>query len=493
MSKVLVNRKRRLAEWRRGAPAVQLALAVACGQAIVWLAPDLVVMCCLIMSGFALAVARRSGIGGLASGVVLGLLTGYVALAPRSWTAPSKDFIVLGQVVESPRHPVPGETVFLLAVEDGASQKVFRCRAVELPWRNVSELEAGDLVWVRGELVPVSRPRNPFSWQAALWRRGIAGECRARFVSHALAKDPPSLEWLRAQIRTLVKERVGEAGGTGLFLSMGLGYHDLISVQVEHAFMKLGLTHLLVVSGYQVSLMFGFIAFLAHVVVTRISVFGRYSRTITTAVAFAAAGIYVVCIGLEMSAVRALLGAACVAAQMCSERNTSFAQRWGVALLGMLLMWPWCFFEIGVILTFAALFGIGLGARLSGTQKVVSFLAVNVAVWCTTTLVLLIWKGNLSLFALPVNLILAAPWSVVNCTIGLAGLCGLIMGIPGASSLLVLISWCNDWLASMVVSLADWSHSGWQLQGIPRILAAAALCMLLFYLSRRAAQRLSVP
>lgn len=493
MPQVFINYKRLLAQWRRGAPAVQLALAVAFGQALAWTGHDLLIVCCLLVCGAHLALAGRKGIGGLVAGVVLGLLTGYAALTPRSWTGPSDDFIVQARVIDSPRHPVPGEAVFVLAVQESGSQKLFRCRAVELPWRNVAELEAGDTVWVRGELIPVARPLNPFSWQAALWRRGIAGECRVRFVSRALVREPSRLTWLRAHIRTLVQEEVGEFGGTGLFLSMGLGYHDLISAQVEQAFMKLGLTHLLVVSGYQVSLLFGFVTFLSHLCVRSIGIFGRYSRVLANTAAFTAASAYVVCIGLEMSAVRALLGAACVAAQMCSERETSFGQRWGVAFLGMQLIWPWCFFEIGVILTFAALFGIGLGARLSGAGQVASFVSVNVAVWCTTTLVLLVWKGNLSLLALPVNLMLAAPWSIVNCTVGLAGLCGLILGIPGAAYPLVVISWCNELLASLVVSLADWNHSGWKLEGFARMGAAGLLLALLAMLSRRAAHRLHMP
>jgi ComEC/Rec2-related protein len=484
--------KRRAAVWRRDAPAVQLALAVALGQSLVWLSDEFVCFLALGIFGICLVVGFRRGLGGIGAGIVLGLLTAYVASGPRSHIPAVDDAIVYGTVSDLPRRAVPGEVVFVLASQMGTEVVRLRCRAVDLPWRNAAELEAGDAVWVRGSIAPVDRPRNPFGWQAALWRRDIAGECRARFVSRVMVRNPSVLFSLRSHIRTVVSNQIGDSGGAGLFLSMALGYHDLISLQVERAFQRLGLTHLLVVSGYQVSLMFSFVVFLAHALVQASNIVGRYSRMFANFAAFAVACAYVVCIGSEMSAVRALLAAACITAQLCSERETSFAQRWGVALLGMQLVWPWCVFEIGVILTFAALFGIGLGVRLGRRRPVRTFLYVNAAVWASTSLVLVAWRGNFSPLALVVNLLVAAPWSMLNCTIGLAGLCGLITGLPGARYLLMCISWCNSLLSSVVLYLSESSYSGWELGGYTRVVAVGILAIGVILAARSAARRVIV-
>jgi competence protein ComEC len=270
---------------------------------------------------------------------------------------------------------------------------------------------------------------------------------------------------------------------------MALGFQDLISVPVERAFQRLGLTHLLVVSGYQVSLMFAFVVFLAQTLVRGSGVVGRYSRIIANLAAFLAACGYVVCIGLEMSAVRALLAAACITAQLCSERETSFAQRWGVALLGMQLVWPWCTFEIGVILTFAALFGIGLGLRFGAGAKLRTFILVNVAVWATTTLVIVAWRGNFSLLSLLVNLVVAAPWSMANCTLGIVGLCGTLVGVPGATYILKCIVWLNSFLSSSVVSLSESAYSGWELEGGLRVVVFCVLAIGVLIAARSVARR----
>ncbi len=476
--------------WRRHAPAVQLALTVALGQALVWLCNEVVFSVALALFGLWILVGIRKGFGGVGVGVgvVLGICTAYAARSPSIQIPPVDDAILLGTVSDAPRRRVPGEVVFVLATQLGAEKIHLRCRAIDLPWRNAAELQEGDTVWVRGGVLPIERPRNPFVWEATLWRHGIVGECRARFISRVLQRDPPALTTLRGYIQTLVSGAIGDSGGAGLFLSMALGYHDLISLQAERSFQRLGLTHLLVVSGYQVSLVFSFVVFLTHALVRWSNIVGRYSRLCANLAAFLVACGYVVCIGSEMSAVRALLAAACITAQLCSERDTSFAQRWGVALLGMQLVWPWCIFEIGVILTFAALFGIGLGSRLGAGSSLRMFLYVNAAVWASTTLVLVLWRGNFSPLALLVNLVLAAPWSMLNCTLGITGLCGLIAGVPGATYLLMGISWCNNFLSSLVLNLSETSYSGWELEGAARVAVVAVLTIGLAIAASRAAQ-----
>jgi ComEC/Rec2-related protein len=471
--------KRGIARWRRSAPAVQLALSVAVGQFLVWVASDTAVALLLLILGASFLMRHHRGLGGVAAGLVLGIVTAWIAVDRTPAVHPDDDAIIQGVLRDAPRRPIPGEIIFLLEARFAGKPTVFRCRAVDLPWRNAAQLEEGDEVVVRGSIAPVERPRNPFSWQGSLWRQHIQGECRARFVSQASSRRPSLLAIMRRSIESRVTHSVGDSGSAGLVLSMALGYHDQISVQIEQAFKRLGLTHLLVVSGYQVSLIFGFVSILIRYLLRGLGATTVALSKPAQVVSLVAAGLYVVCIGAEMSAVRALVAASCITAQLCSERGTSFAQRWGVALFCLQLIWPWCIFEIGVILTFAALCGIGIGLSLGAASSARAFVWVNVAVWICTSLVLVVWRGSISPLGLLVNLVVAAPWSIINCTVGLLGIAGVCLHMPGAATLLGIVAWCNEKLSLVVLSLADLPCSAAELRGMPRVLTGAALCIAL--------------
>ena len=188
---------------------------------------------------------------------------------------------------------------------------MIRCRAVDLPWRALSSVSRGDIVWVRGPLQGVSRPFNPFSWDGWLWRRGISGEMKVLFASKPLYRSSKFFDLIRERTIAEVYSVTHEERGGSLFLSMALGVRDVLSPPVEALFMTLGLSHLLVVSGYQVSLVFA-------VVFSILSGFGGALRAsigarngaIAASLIFSAA--YVFAIGAEMSSVRALLAAVCV-------------------------------------------------------------------------------------------------------------------------------------------------------------------------------------
>ena len=364
---------RHLSKLRAYAPALPLALLCMVGQAAVWFLGwflgDEESAIAVAAVGMALCWRARWGGGFLLAGLIPGIVSAYAALIAPSWHPPVTiqhhvGYPVIGRVAGTPRRANPGEVIFELDSDRGR----LRCRAVDLPWRNASRLEHGDTIAIRGELEHVSRSLNPFSWKAWLWRGGISAECKARFVSRALRVDRPIMARFREWVRHRVDEEVGDTRGGALLLSMSLGYHDVLSQPVEQAFKRLGLTHLLVVSGYQVSLVFGVVMALGRIIGCVLPPIRRLGLVVTSG-AFALAGAYVLCIGAEMSAMRALIAAASLSAGLVVETGSRFAQRWGVALLIMLLVWPWCFFEIGVILTFSALMGIGFGATLKETPR----------------------------------------------------------------------------------------------------------------------------
>lgn len=475
---------------RSGAPAMPFTTGVVVGQVLAWFATNYIIAIALTALGGLIALKRR-GVSALLLGTVVGLLCCVHLRGEQRASRSSADTEVLLRIIESPSRRKPGEVTFVGEAES-VDRGNFRCRAVDLPWRNVADLREGDVVWVRGEASPVVRPLNPFSWEAYLWRRGIATDLKARFVSKAVT----SKESFSAQVRTSIKRIVARADslnrGESLFLSMVFGFKDLLSADVEDAFKKLGLTHLLVVSGYQVSLVFGVCVFVSRVVAGWCA--GRVVlRSLVNCLAWGMSLLYVTVIGFEMSAVRALIAAACVCADLVLERSSGFAQRWWVALLMVNILSPWSFFEIGVILTFAALAGIGIGITLGGQRQVATYLWINIAVWLSTSSVMLLWVGSISLVSILLNVLVPGPWSFLNCTVGMIGLLLFTLGLDSHGALLWAVTSANDCVATYLVNLSRTLTATVELQGAERWGCAGALIAISGWLYFRSARKYRIP
>ncbi len=471
---------------RQHCPAIMLAIVVALGQILAWFMQASESLFLLVALGaLAALVGRRTP--ALLTAVVLGLATGWCATEQRVGVLSASDVQLLAVVEEEPRHPRTGEVVFIVRVPGLAGSPRIRCRAVELPWRNAATIARGDTLWVRGALESITRPLNPFSWEASQYRRSIAGELSARWVSQPLARQPGFISRVRSAIDGAIEQRYGDRRGAALFLSMGFGFQDRLSGFLEDAFKALGLTHLLVVSGYQVSLVFGFCSWGLTLLLAYVP-FGRQVRRVVAMASVVVAALYVVVVGAEMSALRALIAAACVAAALVGEHASRFSQRWGVALLILELLSPWAFFDLGVQLTFAALAGIGVGVVLGGgsTWRVHCWVALST--WSFTSGILLMWGASLSITGVLFNICLASVWSVINCVGGAVGLT-LFMGAGECASMLLdAVVFINEVLASFVVWVSvDLGLKGYKAEGaVSRLVLGAIWLVLCGALTRRA-------
>jgi ComEC/Rec2-related protein len=427
-------------------PAVSLTLGVCCGEVAAWLLTPLSITALVGIVGLFSAI-RGAAKGGFLVGIMVGLGIGGWEILIHPELVSAGDAQMLVQVEEPPRRRIPGEVVFLGRELLGGGRRLIRCRAVDLPWRALSSVEARDIVWIRGSVVPTSRPLNPFSWDAWLWRRGVSGEMKVLFASKAHVPSPSFLMGLRGWIIQSVIKSTQESRGGALFLSMAFGVRDVLSPPVENLFATLGLSHLLVVSGYQVSLIFGF-ALSTCLLIGRAVRSSLTMRRFAIGVSLMCATLYVLAIGAEMSAVRALLAAVCLCLSLLIQRRHRFVQRLVTTFLCMHLLWPWALFEIGIVLTFAALAGIGIGSLIGWKGRGRSIVWVTVSVWTLTSLVTVVWNGTLSVSGLILNLVFAAPWSVLNCTVGVGGLTLLLLGVPGADILVRGVGYINEVIVS---------------------------------------------
>lgn len=487
----LASRIRRHCLSLRGSmPAMPLTLGVMVGQVLAWFASDDVLAASIIILG-CFVIGKRRGVSALIVGCLVGLISCAFFVFRHVSDGLPIDGHFMARVIESPSRRKPGEVTFV-AEELSQSFRRFRCRAVDLPWRNVADLREGDVVWIRGEFTPVEKPLHPFSWQSYLWRRRIAQDCKARFVSKPVFREEPLSSTVRSAIMESAAGGDGIDRGEALFLSMVFGFKDLLSADIEEVFKELGLSHILVVSGYQVSLVFAVCAFLTRWIARWCA--GRIVlRSLVAYLAWGMSLLYVALIGFESSAVRALIAAACVCASLVLERASGFAQRWWVALLIVTILVPWSFFEVGVILTFAALAGIGIGVALGGAASILTYLVVNIAVWSLTSCVMVVWNGSLSLLSVALNLIVPGPWSLLNCTVGMIGLLLVTLGLDTRGTLLGIVTATNEYIATLLEALSRSLNALVELKGAARWGCVGVLMMASSWLLWKAVRANRIP
>lgn len=472
---------------RSMAPALPLAVGVFVGQSLVWVLPWWMSASLLFVLGLPLTLLPKLFRGRFV-GVALGLGTAliHVALQPPPWS--SSDGQVLVRIEDRPSRSKPGEVTFIGREVLGGSNRALRGRSIDLPWRNASELARGDVVWMRGAIAPLEKPVNPFSWDGWLWRRGVTGEMKALFVSRATYRAESPIDAVRAGIRSLVVRVTDDRRGGALLLSMALGERDVLSSHVENAFQAVGMSHLLVVSGYQVSLIFGVV----YVVCVQIrGLFGAHAalRVVATWCALMCCFGYVLLVGSEMSSVRALIAATCLCVALVLDRVHRFGQRWATALLVMQVLYPWALFEVGVILTFAALAGIGVGSILGARRMWRSYGWVTVCAWLMTSSVTVLWNGSFSFTGLFLNLALAGPWSVWNCAVGgialgITALCPTLGAVP-----LKIVAWANEEVVGAVLWIVGNAPIREPLEGAARWTTAALFVFFSLWVVRRAARQ----
>jgi ComEC/Rec2-related protein len=479
--------RRYLSRVRTTVPALLFTVGVCAGEVGAWFFSPVLIVATVSVLGL-VTIARGVGRGGALVGVGVGLAIGGAELATHPSIVAGSDAQLLIQVEDPPRRRVPGEVVFLGREVTGGEGRLIRFRAVDLPWRALSSVQALDLVWVRGALLPIARPFNPFSWDGWLWRRGVSGEMKVLFGSKPLLRSQTSPERVREWIIESVERVTEESRGGALFLSMAFGVRDVLSPPVEGLFTDLGLSHLLVVSGYQVSLVFG-LALSALLGIGRSIHASLGMRRIAIGVSLMCATLYVLAIGAEMSSVRALLAAVCLCLSLLTQRQHRFAQRLVVTFLCMHIVWPWALFEVGVVLTFAALTGIGIGSVAGAGSRLRSLVWVTVSVWALTSAVTVVWNGRLSVCGLVLNLALAAPWSVLNCTVGVGGLALLATGLPGSDLGVRIVGYLNEGIVSGLFWVYGAVGPTRELSLYERVIAAIGLGVTSIVMARVALQR----
>jgi len=364
-----------------------------------------------------------------------------------------------------------------LTPEDGPQREVQGTALVQAP--RGERYHYGDRVEVRGKLEtpPVL---EGFSYRDYLAREGISSMVR-------YARVEPTASWEGNRLRAAMiafRERAHSAitallpdPQAALLSGILLGIESRISPEVREAFNAVGATHVIAISGSNLVILAGIIQALAARVVKRPGAVATI--TIVGIVAYAAF------VGGDAAVVRATImtSLALVAAQL--GRQTYGLASLGFAAILMSAINPLVLWDVGFQLSFLATLGLvlyveplqgvlekGLGRILSQqrAQQVVAALSdafiVTLAAQITTTPIIALTFGRLSVLSLPVNLLIIPAQTPLMVLGGLGVLAALVWWPLGQ-----IIAWGSwlflTWTAGVVRLAARLPYASLELRDVP--------------------------
>ena len=363
-----------------------------------------------------LALGRRAG--SLIVWAALGLLWAEV-----QWVGPREAFLQLrpgrpvtlaGEVAGCWTADEDGESAWLAVDEVRQGRTVNRTAArvrVHVP-RRPSAGACGGRLTVRGYLRPPRQYRNAVTTEVGSWSLWVKG---ASLAESAARPDPLSrlAGAARARLFPLAMDD-GVSAGLRLARALLLGDGNALPAPQREAMRRVGLAHLVAVSGLNV----GMVATVFFVLLLRAP---RGLRLVGTMAGVLA---YALLVGPLPSLLRALLMAAVVLVALLLRRLPAALNGLAVSCLLLVLLDPSWVEDLGFQLSVAATGGLlALSTPLRQRLRALGPLASPLAITLAAQLATLPWSlaafGRLSPISPLANLI-AIPWSAVALVIALA-------------------------------------------------------------------------
>lgn len=327
-----------------------------------------------------------------------------------------------------------------------------RCTTAHLPWKNSSKLDPNSLVVLKARFSPLLRETNPFSFSSSMRRQGYHATCRIKHLSAPNKRTPPLSYSIRKKLMQLVWNKAKDDQASGVLLAMTLGVRDLLTHSTETAYKQVGLAHLLVVSGYHITLVFYSLLLLPIILMARLPKLSSIIPTTLIATSFSLSITlgFVWLVGIEGSSLRAALALIFLAIAKSIERGGGMFNSICTSLLILLLFWPGCIFDVGIQLTFAALLGINIGLSYSVKGTLVKLLVICFFASLLTSLVTLCRFDHLSLIGFLLNPLLAPVIALIGCKLGLMTIILATFGLPFSAAplklLLIILTKTNDFI-----------------------------------------------
>lgn len=302
--------------------------------------------------------AFRHGLGVLF--VVPGLLWGgyLYQRADHFWTTLPESISFHGQaVVRTVAEPTARGQVYVLYPV--ASEEVPSGVAIRWQTSILTDLRIGDTVGLSCTLTRPANFRPDFDYTRYLASQGVGYVCdRGEFT--LVPPEGYSLLRVLGSVRTYVVDTVRyylPEPMAGLALGMTLGGNDFLSDETRYTFTRVGLAHIVAVSGYNMTIIVQYLVLIGVAV-------GLWRRQ-AVVVALVGVVFFLLLIGAPPAALRAGVMAALVSVALLSGRLSTPLYALGIAAAGMLWHDPHLArYDIGFQLSFLATLGIVLLAPL---------------------------------------------------------------------------------------------------------------------------------
>jgi competence protein ComEC len=290
-----------------------------------------------------------------------------------------------------------------------------------------------------------------------LERAGIGAQ--GRLVHPALYARMPEREGARPLARLHARraewsERMAAAGaGAGLLRALALGDRQGLPKAQLDAFARLGIAHILAVSGLHLALVAAFFFAAARWTLGRSAALAarRDTRGFALAAGVAAALAYALLSGWGIPVRRALVLLSGLALGFASGRRRAALPPLAAAAIGVLAFEPQALFLAGAQLSFAASLALALAGRPSGadaasqagfaSRRASAALRVSASAVTVTAPLVALHLGRVAPFALAANLI-AIPWTACV-LLPAAGLALVGAALPLGSTSDAILAWAD--------------------------------------------------
>jgi competence protein ComEC len=474
--------------WFRPLLPLSVVFALGVGSRSIW--PDwqflvsVVAGVAFVLTGWAFITHRRSWLAPL---LLFGSL-GYISLhpwLPNSYPAhhinhhtDGARYRIVGTVDQLPRLTPNARLRAVIRVEEIGSEGYLQgaCGYIRLTvFGDAPELRAGDRLAFTSRLRPIRNFRNPggFDYRRHMALKKITATAWAQAESLRVvspnASTPPIWYRARQAFRLLINaELAGEA--QAVMKALTIGERHAISAELREVFNRLGIGHLLAISGLHVGIiaivLMGGFQWIFHRFSFVLAIGG--GRAAAICATLPAILIYGLMAGMAPSTQRAVIMVSLGLGAYLLRREGDTLNL--IALAGLLiLVWhPPMLFSIGFQMSFAAVWAIvlGLGYVWPGAYsaplgwrrlgfRLLTFMAVTLFATAGTLPLLMYYFHQFSLFGLVANLVAVPLIGFVVLPLGLISF-GLL---PLSETLASLGLQMGGFLLNAVLKAAHWASA----------------------------------
>ncbi len=383
-------------------------------------------------------ILDQKKLNGFYYGIAIGIIGNFISCTTLKIDGPSSVDSYLIEVIEEPRYRRVGEISFPVSIlgkikrnSSGAEYvsntmpSRYLCKGVHLPWKNISQSKKGDQFFIKGKFKPINQKHSILSFDGYLKRQGLAGTCTiqysSQYSSEIIKRDRGVFSKVREKIVRSTEKLLGQGEPSGIVLSMSIGTKDILTTKTEDAFKKAGLAHLLVVSGYQVTIIYAATLFLLTSLtgyLYRLAFFIPI-KIVANIGALLVAYLFILLVGADGPVLRAGVALTIYALSKLLERGDGGGISFAVNLLLnslfiLTILSPAAYLDPGVELSYAALIGLMIGERL-GQKPLSKYLYSSMIASFLASMVSLSWFGGFSFGSLLLNPIFAPLLSFIGC------------------------------------------------------------------------------